>query len=359
MRPAQRCRVFAALLIALLAFEVRADAEISVSEIAGKLARKIEIAIRTSSRQGKTRIVVVELENQCEKARALQLGTKITQILLEELKLSKNIVVLNPDIAKTGLAVLGLKTGSAVISTTAVRELGTRLGAQVILCGSVTEVGAYFDVSVRLVDVETASILSSEMVEFRQETITPAQSLSQIDAQKALLGIAVAIQNYAMVEGKYEFLLPGKLEDLVLDYLSRLPDPLDGKWLYDPKTGQVSHSRYPKMTSEDLTHDVKTVLDIQEHAARMNKWSIHLAIQHYYQYYGAYPKTLADIEDFKQVPTAYVGKWIYDPATGKIDHSIYSGLPEYPRKYSRPVHQDDPSLWEKTKNKIRSWFRWE
>jgi curli biogenesis system outer membrane secretion channel CsgG len=79
---------------------------------------------------------------------------------------------------------------TGLVDANSAKEVGQILAADSILCGSVSEIGDFFDINVRLIDVETASIITAAVVEIKQEDfladmsqkITTAKAKEKIQA---------------------------------------------------------------------------------------------------------------------------------------------------------------------------------
>ncbi len=295
------------------------------------LAQQIQASFKVPAESGrKARLAVIELENIGSLAKEKNVGRSVSELLTTFLVESQKVQVVERSQLNQVLAEHKLNL-SGVVDIDTAAKVGKVLAVDVVLCGSVSEVGSFFDINMRAIDVESASILKAAIIEVAREDFLPpptgsSQKSIETRIQDGLDALSEAIQNYIGVNTRYKVAYPSKLEDLIPDYLPRLPDPVQGKWVYDPTNGEVRNSArsdiLPRVVHPKVEKPLERLKGAQVMAARHN---IETYIQMYFSDKGKYPRKLKDlIPDYIQsIPDPLDGEWIYDTKTGQVRHSKY------------------------------------
>ena len=105
--------------------------------------------------------------------------------------------------------------------------------------------------------------------------------------------------------------------------LDRIPDPVKGKWEYDPKTGKIKNSAYldlkPTLVrlKKDLVYE-----KVKEAKIRYGLRTIETALKQYYVDNDKYPEKLKYILGMylEELPDPVHGKWVYNNKTGEVTY---------------------------------------
>jgi TolB-like protein len=280
-------------------------------------------------------IAIIELENVGKRARDSELGKIVSEMLTTNIVQSGNFNVVEREQLSKVLKELKLNQIGLVDANSA-KTVGKMLAADSILCGSVSEVGQFFDINVRLIDVEKATIISAAVIEIKQSDFLnnipmvrdELKIKEKIQASLDLLDTAIYSYSalHSGVQSNFTVVFPKTLKELVPDYLDRIPDPMEGSWVYDSKTGRVYHSSYPTMAPMAVHINKKPFLDAhKKHTVMAGLKNIKIALQIYYQDNFKWPRQLDDLVPyfFAKLPDPVDGKWLYDPDNGEIRHSKY------------------------------------
>ena len=295
----------------------------------------VSLKLKETSLDKKDRftIAIIELENLGKRARDNEIGQIVSEMITTNIVQSGNFDVVEREQLSKVLRELKLNQIGLVDANSA-KMVGKMLAADSILCGSVAEVGQFFDINIRLLDVEKATIISAAVIEIKQDDfldnmpmVRDGLKISE-KIQASLDGLDIAIYSYSGlhsgVQSNFNVVFPKTLGGLVPDYLDRIPDPMEGSWVYNPKTGRVYHSSYPKMAPTAAHINKKPFLDAyKKHTIMSGLKNIKMALQIYYQEKLQWPKKLDNLVPyfFAKLPDPVDGEWLYNPDNGEIRHS--------------------------------------
>ena len=313
-----------------------ADKESIVSLKLKELSSKIILSVETSlDKKDRFTIAIIELENLGKRARDNEIGQIVSEMITTNIVQSGNFDVVEREQLSKVLRELKLNQIGLVDANSA-KMVGKMLAADSILCGSVYEVGQFFDINIRLLDVEKATIISAAVIEIKQDDfldnmpmVRDGLKISE-KIQASLDGLDIAIYSYSGlhsgVQSNFNVVFPKTLKELVPDYLDRIPDPIEGSWVYDSKTGRVYNSAYPAMTPSAVHIKKKPFLDAHKKLTLSSGLkNIKIALQMYYQDHLEWPKQLDDLAPyfFAKLPDPVDGEWVYNPDSGEVWHSEY------------------------------------
>jgi len=135
-----------------------------------------------------------------------------------------------------------------------------------------------------------------------------------------------AIYNYMSVNSKYEMCWPKSFDDLIPDYLNRIPEPIGGKWVYEPTSGKVYNSVFPEIETKRVRLNIAPMLEKEkENQIKGNLGALRSAITMYYALNERFPDSLEDLVPQKivlEIPSPIDGDWEYDPENGMVWHSL-------------------------------------
>jgi TolB-like protein len=302
-----------------------------VEKLTAKLSNSITKELPDNK---KINIAIFELENLSELVKKEDLGRIVSDLLITNFVQLRTFTIVERTRIDEVMKELNLaKTG--IIDVHSANKIGKILAANFIICGSVSEVGEFFDITVRVIDVEKSTIICGEIVEIKQSDFYGSLADEKIPGkvrkkiQNNLDALYVAIHYYSAKHRKgFNVIFPKKLKDLVPEFLYEIPEPVKGRWIYDNKKGTIYNSAYPNIKPYVIYPNLQPVLDMAKKNTLLAKMrNIRVAIQMYYAEYCKFPEsldTLAQKGYFheKKIPDALDGKWIYDPETGKISHSL-------------------------------------
>ena len=295
----------------------------------------ISLVEGSSGEKDRFTIAIIELENVGKRARDNELGKIVSEMLTTNIVQLGNFNIVEREQLSKVLKELKLNQ-IGLVDTNSAKMVGKMLAADSILCGSVSEVGQFFDINVRLIDVEKATVISAAVIEIKQGDFLNNMPMVRDELkvreriQAALDLLDTAIYSYSGihsgVQSNFNVVFPKTLEELVPDYLDRIPEPMEGSWVYDPKTGRVYHSSYPTMAPTAAHINKKPFLDAhKKHTIMSGLRNIKMAVQIYYQEKLQWPKKLDNLVPyfFAKLPDPVDGEWLYNPDNGEIRHSKY------------------------------------
>ena len=305
------------------------------SQITDFAAEMIEEA-SSHFKDDKVTVAIIELEDLSDLTKEENLGEIISSILMTEFVASKQFVLVERSKLDKVLEELNLsKTG--FVDSRSAHQIGLLLAADLILCGTTSELGTYFDINVRLIDVERSSVITALLLELKQSEyfgsdgrpVTPRLIKDRI--QKNIDAIYVALYYYGIKYKKgFRIKYPKALSALVPEFLHKLPDPIKGKWVYDKKNGRVKNSAYPTIEPSVEFPKVQPALDMAKKNVILSRLrNIHISIQMYTAEYGEPPASLEVLVKhgaLDSIPDPVDGEWKYDSKTGEISHSIVGKL---------------------------------
>ena len=294
----------------------------------------ISLVQSSSAEKDRFTIAIIELENVGKRARDNELGKIVSETLTTNIVQSGNFDVVEREQLSKVLKELKLNQIGLVDAESA-KVVGKMVAADTILCGSVSEVGQFFDINVRLLDVEKATIISAAVIEIKQGDFLDDMPMvrdefkvrERIQASLDLLDTAIHSYSgiHSGVQSNFNVVFPRTLEELVPDYLDRIPEPMEGSWVYDPKTGRVYHSSYPAMAPTAVHINKKPFLEAyKKHKIMLGLKNIKMAVQMYYQENLQWPQKLDNLVPyfFAKLPDPVDGEWLYNPDNGEIRHTV-------------------------------------
>lgn len=286
-------------------------------------------SLRQSAELGrKLRLGVLPLEDVTSEAKRHKLGRVFSDILAVHLSSIEAVELVERQALDKVAEEIKLGLSGAIDPKTA-KKMGAMLAADALLSGSVAELGDYFDVSVRIVEVEAGKVLTSAVVDIEKESVTGAKttaSVSSADLQTSLDILEFALVAYARghIEG-FQVHWPASLTDLTPKYLDRLPNAQGGTWVYDAKEGRVWHSARPELKPTQPRIKLQGLLDEnRKEAIKAALRVIATGIKMYQAESGELPKSLSDLR--MELPNGFGGSWVYDAATGSVSHSQFPSI---------------------------------
>jgi TolB-like protein len=169
-------------------------------------------------------IAIIELENIGKRARDNELGKIVSEMLTTNVVQSGNFDLVEREQLSKVLEELKLNQIGLVDADSA-KMVGKMLAADTILCGSVSEVGHFFDINVRLIDVEKAKIINAAVIEIKQgdflNSIPVVRDELKIEEkiQASLDLLDTAIYSYSGihsgVQSNFNVVFPKTLKELV------------------------------------------------------------------------------------------------------------------------------------------------
>jgi TolB-like protein/TM2 domain-containing membrane protein YozV len=151
------------------ATDLRADEESAALSGVRELAGQIGKSLRDSTHITR-RVAVIDFEDLTTKSEELNLGKALSEMLTTEILKSGEYEVVERSQLNGVMRELRLGLAGIIDSSTA-KEVGRIIGADAIIGGSVTEIGNYFSISARVIDVETARILTAQEMEIEQDEL--------------------------------------------------------------------------------------------------------------------------------------------------------------------------------------------
>lgn len=143
-----------------------------VKEKVGKLAGQIKKAFKSrKDKDHKTRIAIISFDNVGPQAKKQDIGRGITELLTTDLVQSGLFIVLERKQLEKVLKEQSLSL-TGLIDPRSASQVGKLLGAEAILCGTVSEMGDFYDINARVIDVQTAEILTTALVDIKRDDLT-------------------------------------------------------------------------------------------------------------------------------------------------------------------------------------------
>ena len=204
-----------------------ADKESIVSLKLKELSSKIILSVETSlDKKDRFTIAIIELENLGKRARDNEIGQIVSEMITTNIVQSGNFDVVEREQLSKVLRELKLNQIGLVDANSA-KMVGKMLAADSILCGSVSEVGQFFDINIRLLDVEKATIISAAVIEIKQDdfldNMPMVRDVLKISEkiQTSLDVLDTAIYSYSGlhsgVQSNFNVVFPKTLKELVPD----------------------------------------------------------------------------------------------------------------------------------------------
>ena len=171
------------------------DEESTALSSVRELAHRLENSLKESTHITR-RVAIIDFEDLNTKSQELNLGKVLSEMLTVEILKSGEYEVVERNQLKGVMRELRLGL-AGIIDSSSAKEVGRILGADAIIGGSITEVGNFFNISARVIDVETARILIAEEKEIKQdELITVSATFADL-------------RKYPITAGFMSALLPG------------------------------------------------------------------------------------------------------------------------------------------------------
>ena len=280
-------------------------------------------------------LAIIPLEDISQSAKSASIGMTVTEYINSRMAENKSIKVVERSMIDKVLQELNLNM-TGLIDAENAKEAGKMIAADAILCGTVTEIGIYFDINLRIIDVENGKILSSGIAEikkdvFVQETRISGDEISSVQA--GLNALQIAIDLYGNMNIKdFAITYPGKLEDLVPDYIDRIPDPVRGSWLFDKSTGKVSHSEFSDMNPLNPRINNQTILNkVEKQKIISEMQSIKMSFLNEWIEMGDFPHDMARVIK-NGLRDSKPGEWIWDSKDFSVRFHKYTLPKMYLRK---------------------------
>lgn len=280
-------------------------------------------------------LAIIPLEDISLSAKSASIGMTVTEYINSRMAENKSIKVVERSMIDKVLQELNLNM-TGLIDAENAKEAGKMIAADAIICGTVTEIGIYFDINIRIIDVENGKILSSGIAEIRKDIFVQETRISGVEissVQAGLNALQIAIDLYGNLNVKdFTITYPGKLSDLVPEYIDRIPDAVKGSWVYDNNTGALSHSEFPDLKPVNPRINNQTVLSkLEKNKIVSEMRSIMLSLMNEWAETGDYPK------DMKQViknglPNSKSTEWIWDEKDSSVRYFKYPLPKMYIRK---------------------------
>lgn len=201
----------------------------------------------------------------------------------------------------------------------------SEIWAEAILEVEAIELKDRLVIKATLVDALDGDVFTSDATYIERQGCKPDKALmKKIEVNLELL--EVALYNYMAANSKYEMVWPKSLEDLVPDYVNKIPDPIVGEWIYDSASGRVYNLGYPEIESKKVRLNMNPLLKRQKKAAILGKLgAIRSAVTIYYADNEKWPDRLEDLSPLyiNGVPSPIEGSWEYNRKDGSVWHSNY------------------------------------
>lgn len=185
---------------------IKADIEKLADKAAGKLS---ETGTTDQS------IAIADFDNKTRKAKESNMGHAVSEVVTERFKkFGKFVVIENRQISKIMAQMELEQTGLYDSKKTA--AIGNLVGAKLMIVGSVSEIGGFYNVSLRVVRIETGEVMVTESKEIPITTMESVAALYKPADYRIFLGgglfgrnftSGVAPRNGAMIYlgGSYKF----------------------------------------------------------------------------------------------------------------------------------------------------------
>ncbi|HQO08905.1 MAG TPA: FlgO family outer membrane protein [Clostridiales bacterium] len=272
-------------------------------------------------------LAIITFEDVSPASKKASIGRTVTEYLYGRLAEDKSINLAERSMIDKVLQELSLNM-TGLIDAENAKEAGKMIAADAILCGTVTEIGMYFDINLRIIDIEEGKILSSAVAEVKKDVFIEESTISGTDAgsiQAGLNALQVAVDLYGNMNIKdFTITYPGNLEDLVPDYIDRIPDPVRGSWIFDKSTGKVSHSEFPDMNPVNPRINNQTILNrVEKQKIISEMQSIKMSFLNEWIEMGDFPQDMGRVIK-NGLRDSKPGEWIWDPNDFSVRHSKYS-----------------------------------
>jgi|GEM_PF-2976002 len=298
----------------------------------GELMKQI---IETAESDSVKTLAVIPFEDISRAAKSSNIGRTMTEYLHGRLSENKNLIIVERSMIDRVLQELNLNM-TGLIEAENAKQAGKMISADAIICGTVTEIGMYFDINLRVIDVEEGKILSSAIAEIKKDVFIEEYSVTGTEAetiQAGLNALQIAVDMYGNLNVKdFTISFPSELQQLVPEYIDRIPDPVKGSWIYDQNTGTLSHSEFPDLKPVNPRINNQTILNkLEKNKIVSDLGSIRLSFANEWVETGDYPK------DMKQViknglPNSKDSEWIWDPKDSSVRFHKYPLPKMYLRK---------------------------
>lgn len=284
---------------------------------------------------GISKIALITFEDVSPAARSANIGRTVSEYLYGKLAEDKSIDLAERSMMDKVLQELSLNM-TGLIDAENAKQAGKIISADAIICGNITEIGIYFDINVRIIDVEKGSILSSAIAEIRKDVFITETKISGTDAgsiQAGLNALQIAVDLYGNMNIKdFTITYPETLEDLVPDYIDRIPDPVKGTWVFDKTTGKVSHSDFPELKPVNPRINNQTILNkVEKQKIISEMQAIKMSFLNEWVEVGEFPQDMGRVIK-NGLRDSKPGEWLWDAEDFSVRHSKYSLPKMYLRK---------------------------
>lgn len=282
--------------------------------------------IETADADSVKTLAIIPFDDVSRAAKSSNIGRTVTEYLHSRLSESKNLNIVERSMIDKVLQELSLNM-TGVIDADNAKQAGKMISADAIICGTVTEIGMYFDINLRIIDVEEGKILSSAIAEIKKDVFIEESSVTGSEAetiQAGLNALQVAVDMYGNLNVKdYTITYPPDLQKLVPEYIDRIPDPVKGSWLFDKSTGKVSHSEFPEMNPLNPRINNQTILNKLEKQKIVSELGmIRVAFANEWVETGDYPKDMKKVIK-NGLTNSKDSEWIWDPKESSVRYHKY------------------------------------
>ncbi len=155
----------------MFSFSSAAEEDV-VKKAIDKLATQIKNSFKTPvDKEHKKRIAIISFENTSEQSKKQNIGRGVSELLTNNFVGSGLFTVIEREQLEKVLKeqALGL---SGIIDPASAKEVGKILGVEAMLCGTISEFGDFYSITARIIDVETAQILTSAVTDIKRDLLT-------------------------------------------------------------------------------------------------------------------------------------------------------------------------------------------
>lgn len=164
-------------------------------------------------------IAIADFDNKSPKAQTNNMGHAVSEVLTERFKKSgKFILIENRQISKI-LSQLEIEQ-TGLYDSKKTSSVGNLVGAKFMIVGSVSELGTQFNISIRIVKIETGEVIVTESKEIPTETMNSVAALYKPAPYRVIIGAGFLTQKIGSqtINGSIEF-NAGILYELATNHL--------------------------------------------------------------------------------------------------------------------------------------------
>ncbi|MFH1414977.1 MAG: FlgO family outer membrane protein [Elusimicrobiota bacterium] len=275
------------------------------------------------AKDNKLRIAVQDFTNLNQSAKDNNIGGTVSAMLITRFVQSGYYEVVEREqlykvIKEAEISMRGLSDPDSA------KKIGKIVNADIIVLGSVSEVSESYFVNTRIIDVEKAVVIAAASTDIKiRKRVFHKDRVAQIQKNLDTLDKTIHLYSQIVSQQYLRVVWPETLSVLVPEYISELPDPLEGNWVYDNGTGQVHNSVYPDLKPATVYPKMEPVYRQVRHANIQNGLRmLDMAVKSYYANYGKYPESLDALDNYylNRLPNPAPGRWMYDNETGEVSH---------------------------------------